>query len=197
MSNVSTLTSYYSNWAITHHHLWTIYPGCELQHWGADNLYQFKCSVAHVWPSKENSICPTSRVGKDAKAAWLLPFTLEVSVSHCSFVQRLMARPMRSPHRSMQMDNKEALKCGHSSFPTASGSQCAHHLMCNTTQNVSMKHRINLEKTYCICTKTPVKSKKKFLGSCSPDVGCHWQFAAETEFSIYQQGCWYSHYKIL
>lgn len=108
VSNVSTLTSYYSNWAITHHHLWTIYPGCELQHWGADNLYQFKCSMAHVWPSRENSICPTSRVSKDAKAGWLLPLTLEVSVTLCSFVQRHVARPTWSPHRSRKMDNKEA-----------------------------------------------------------------------------------------
>lgn len=108
VSNVSTLTSYYSNWAVTHHHLWTIYPGCELQHWGANNLYQFKCSMAHVWPSRENSICPTSRVSKDAKASWLLPLTLEVPVTLCSFVQRHVARPTWSPHRSQKMDSKEA-----------------------------------------------------------------------------------------
>lgn len=129
--------------------------------------------MAHVWPSKENSICLTSRVIKDAKTGWLLPLTLEVSVTHCSFVQRHVARALWSPQRSRQMDNKEALKCGNSSLPTSPGSQCAHHLMCNNTQNVQVKHRINLWKTYCICTKIPVKSKKKLLGSYAPDVGWH------------------------
>lgn len=106
--------NYCSNSNVNPHHLWTIYIGCELEHQATDTSNRFS-TAAPVLPHTEKRICLTSRASKDAKAGWLLPLTLEMPITHWSFVDRHAARSTCSHPRSKQTSNMETLNCGHRS----------------------------------------------------------------------------------